>query len=72
MYEDIFDAKNAFENLSGFNVANRYYIKKKKKLDIWLCCTTSHKKCKKDRTKNSKEDKLKNYGSNINNRILNE
>ncbi|KAM3144425.1 hypothetical protein pb186bvf_003589 [Paramecium bursaria] len=26
VYEDIFDAKNAFENLSGFNVANRYLI----------------------------------------------
>jgi len=26
VYEDIFDAKNAVDNLSGFNVANRYLI----------------------------------------------
>ena len=26
VYEDIFDAKNAVEHLSGFNVANRYLI----------------------------------------------
>merc|ERR1711862_737801 len=26
VYEDIFDAKNACEHLSGFNVANRYLI----------------------------------------------
>ena len=26
MYEDIYDAKNAVEHLSGFNVANRYLI----------------------------------------------
>ena len=24
VYEDIFDAKNAFDHLSGFNVAGRY------------------------------------------------
>lgn len=24
VYEDIYDAKNAFDNLSGFNVAGRY------------------------------------------------
>jgi len=26
IYEDIYDAKNAVEHLSGFNVANRYLI----------------------------------------------
>ena len=26
MYEDIFDAKNACEHLSGFNVCNRYLV----------------------------------------------
>lgn len=26
VYDDIFDAKNAVDNLSGFNVANRYLI----------------------------------------------
>lgn len=26
VYEDIYDAKNACEHLSGFNVANRYLI----------------------------------------------
>ncbi|QDZ19717.1 RNA binding domain-containing protein [Chloropicon primus] len=26
VYEDIFDAKNAVDHLSGFNVANRYLI----------------------------------------------
>mmetsp|Transcript_2608 Transcript_2608/g.4587 ORF Transcript_2608/g.4587 Transcript_2608/m.4587 type:complete len:142 (-) Transcript_2608:544-969(-) len=26
VYEDIFDAKNAVENLSGFNVAGRYIV----------------------------------------------
>lgn len=26
MYEDIFDAKNACEHLSGFNVAGRYLV----------------------------------------------
>ena len=26
MYEDIYDAKQAVEHLSGFNVANRYLI----------------------------------------------
>ena len=26
VYEDIYDAKNAVEHLSGFNVANRYLI----------------------------------------------
>ncbi len=26
VYEDIFDAKNAVDNLSGFNVAGRYLI----------------------------------------------
>ncbi|CAD8058990.1 unnamed protein product [Paramecium primaurelia] len=26
VYEDIYDAKNAFDNLSGFNVAGRYLI----------------------------------------------
>ncbi len=26
VYEDIFDAKNACEHLSGFNVANRYLV----------------------------------------------
>ena len=26
IYEDIFDAKNAFENLQGFNVGGRYLI----------------------------------------------
>lgn len=26
VYEDIFDAKNAVEHLSGFNVQNRYII----------------------------------------------
>lgn len=26
VYEDIFDAKNACEHLSGFNVSNRYLV----------------------------------------------
>ena len=26
IYEDIFDAKNACEHLSGFNVSNRYLV----------------------------------------------
>ena len=26
VYEDIFDAKNALEHLSGFNVGNRYLV----------------------------------------------
>lgn len=26
MYEDIFDAKNACDHLSGFNVCNRYLV----------------------------------------------
>ena len=26
VYEDIFDAKNACEHLSGFNVCNRYLV----------------------------------------------
>jgi pre-mRNA branch site protein p14 len=26
VYEDIFEAKNAFDHLSGFNVAGRYLI----------------------------------------------
>ena len=26
MYEDIYDAKNAVDHLSGFNVCNRYLI----------------------------------------------
>jgi pre-mRNA branch site protein p14 len=26
VYEDIYDAKNAVDHLSGFNVANRYLI----------------------------------------------
>lgn len=41
MYEDIFDAKNAVDNLSGFNVMDRYLIvlyyqaaKIQKKLDL--------------------------------------
>lgn len=41
MYEDIFDAKNACERLSGFNVADRYLIvlyhqqdRMQKKLDL--------------------------------------
>ncbi len=26
VYDDIFDAKNAVDHLSGFNVANRYLV----------------------------------------------
>ncbi|CAI7846512.1 unnamed protein product [Closterium sp. NIES-53] len=45
VYEDIYDAKNAVEHLSGFNVANRYLIvlyyqqaKFTKKIDQVCCC----------------------------------
>jgi pre-mRNA branch site protein p14 len=41
VYEDIFDAKNACDHLSGFNVCNRYLVvlyyqatKAQKKIDI--------------------------------------
>jgi pre-mRNA branch site protein p14 len=41
VYEDIYDAKNALEHLSGFNVSNRYLIvlyhqpqKMAKKVDV--------------------------------------
>ena len=42
MYEDIFDAKNACEHLSGFNVCNRYlvvlyYQPHKVRLHILMC-----------------------------------
>ena len=41
VYEDIFDAKNACDHLSGFNVCNRYLVvlyyqatKAQKKIDV--------------------------------------
>ena len=59
VYEDIYDAKNAFDNLSGFNVAGRYikYFNINSFLDIWLCYIISHKKCRKDRTLSFRESK---------------
>ena len=43
MYEDIFDAKNACEHLSGFNVMGRYLVvlyhqPKKVRAWFWMCC----------------------------------
>ena len=49
IYEDIFDAKNACDHLSGFNVCNRCN-REKQTWDqilcagIWLCCTTRQTK----------------------------
>lgn len=56
IYEDIFDAKNACERLSGFNVANRYLIV--------LYHQQERMQKKMDRTKKSQEiqDLKKKYG----------
>ena len=48
VYEDIFDAKNACDHLSGFNVCNRWvsFVEKMNIFNIlnlsgiWWCCTT--------------------------------
>lgn len=40
VYEDIFDAKNACEHLSGFNVSNRYLVVLYYQVDeAFLCCS---------------------------------
>merc|ERR1719352_1732802 len=36
VYDDIYDAKNAMDHLSGFNVAGRYLVS----------CTTTQRRCK--------------------------
>ena len=44
IYEDIFDAKNACDHLSGFNVCNRYLVVlyyQPNKVRLCWCCLTS-------------------------------
>jgi len=41
IYEDIFDAKNACDHLSGFNVCNRYLVVlyyQPNKVSVCRCC----------------------------------
>ena len=52
VYEDIYDAKNAVDHLSGFNVANRYLIvlyyntaKHSKKVGACSCFHTKIRTC---------------------------
>lgn len=56
VYEDIFDAKNACEHLSGFNVCNRYLVV------LYYQPTKMNKQMDKDKKKQSIEDMKKKYG----------
>ena len=41
IYEDIFDAKNACDHLSGFNVCNRYVEELKATFELNICSQVS-------------------------------
>ena len=56
VYEDIFDAKNACEHLSGFNVCNRYLVV------LYYQPTKMNKAVDKEKKKQSIEDMKKKYG----------
>ena len=56
VYEDIFDAKNACEHLSGFNVCNRYLVV------LYYQPTKMNKQMDKEKKKQNIEDMKKKYG----------
>ena len=48
VYEDIFDAKNACDHLSGFNVCNRYLVVlyyQSTKVNIWAYSVVQYGEC---------------------------
>ncbi|XP_046374614.1 splicing factor 3B subunit 6-like [Haliotis cracherodii] len=56
VYEDIFDAKNACDHLSGFNVCNRYLVV------LYYQSTKAFKKTDTDKKKQDIQDMKARYG----------
>ncbi|XP_046573196.1 splicing factor 3B subunit 6-like [Haliotis rubra] len=56
VYEDIFDAKNACDHLSGFNVCNRYLVV------LYYQSTKAFKKTDTDKKKQDIQDMKAKYG----------
>jgi len=56
VYEDIFDAKNACEHLSGFNVSNRYLVV------LYYQATKAWKRMDTDKQKEKLEEVKERYG----------
>ncbi|MFH4979765.1 hypothetical protein AB6A40_006474, partial [Gnathostoma spinigerum] len=56
VYEDIFDAKNACEHLSGFNVSNRYLVV------LYYQATKAYKRMDTDKAKERLEEVKDRYG----------
>lgn len=56
VYEDIFDAKNACEHLSGFNVSNRYLVV------LYYQATKAYRRMESDASKEKLEQVKERFG----------
>ncbi|PAV73018.1 hypothetical protein WR25_13438 [Diploscapter pachys] len=56
IYEDIFDAKNACEHLSGFNVSNRYLVV------LYYQATKAYRRMDTEKARDRLEDVKERYG----------